>query len=206
MEASPAPILALLRTGTASRHERMERTFRIMDPGLTREGYRAWLERLYGFHAPFEAAVSAAAELLDLDWEARRKAPLIRRDLASLGVAPDAIEALPACPDLPRPEGPEALIGALYVFEGSTLGGRHIALHLARTLGLGAESGAGCFAPYGPDPMPRWRAFQARLCALATSPAAEAAILQSACGTFDRFGHWLAGGGGGGHATLGYGS
>jgi len=58
-------------------------------------------------------------------------------------------EALPQLASLGR------AFGVLYVLEGSTLGGRHIALALEKRLGLTAGNGAMFFNAYGDLLMPR---------------------------------------------------
>lgn len=181
-----------LKAATASHHRRIEARFRILDPKLDLSRFAGWLERLYGYYAPFERAVDPWAGVLDIDWAARRKAPLLRRDLACLGADRARIEALPLCGELPELADVASLFGAIYVFEGSTLGGRYIAGHLASTLRLDATTGASFFQPYGPDPKPRWQAFQSRLCQVASTPDLEARIIRSACETFESFDRWLA--------------
>ncbi|CAN7570915.1 biliverdin-producing heme oxygenase [Phenylobacterium sp. LjRoot219] len=119
--------------------------FDLSQPG----DYRAFLEAQYGCFAPLEQALTAAgaAELLD-DWPTRRRAPLLAADLADLGAgrpteAPSPV-ALPS---------PAALLGAIYVLEGSRFGG---AL-LARRLPAGAP---GRFLGGAADPA-AWRALLA---------------------------------------------
>lgn len=53
--ARTSDISARLKRETASEHAAIERASGILHQGLTREQYRRYLERWFGFVAPFEA-------------------------------------------------------------------------------------------------------------------------------------------------------
>lgn len=192
--ASPptAPILNRLKLETADLHQRVENRFRIMDPTLTRQGYVLKLERLLGFHQPLETLIEPWRDRLAIDWDARRKAHLLRADLEFLGRTPAEIAQLPCCKALPELTDLGAVLGCVYVLEGSTLGGRMIAGHLAQHLGVVPGQGASFFSPYGDELMPRWRSFQQRLAELANSATPEDRIIDGARATFISFGDWMA--------------
>ena len=187
-----APILIRLKQDTADLHQQVEDRFRILDPTLTRQGYVQKLERLLGLHQPLEALIEPWGDGLAIDWDARRKTHLLRADLEFLGRTPAEIAQLPRCEALPTIDDLGAVLGCLYVLEGSTLGGRMIAGHLAQHLGIVAGQGASFFSSYGEALMPRWRSFQQRLAELATSAAMEDRIAESARATFTSFGNWMA--------------
>ena len=152
----------------------------------------ALLTKFYGFHVAFEAAVS----LLVRDQaflQPRLKSHLVARDLDYLGVGPAARAGLPVC-DLPLPMPHEAAaFGALYVVEGSTLGGTVIARHVEAVLGFGRDTGCAYFRSYGPDTGAMWRVFRERLASL-SSPEHDAAIIAAATATFAAMQTWLCGG------------
>ena len=81
---------------------------------------------MYGFLQPYEAHLRQHAEELGPAWEIaeRQRAHLI---LADLGVPADQ---LPLCPAMPPLATVPQLLGALYVLEGSTLGGQVLARQL----------------------------------------------------------------------------
>lgn len=110
-----------LRTATAGDHERVDRAFSGFD--LTdRDSYAAFLKAQAAAFLPVEAAIEAAhPERLLPDWPGRRRADLLRADLAALGVAPPDLVSAPCI------AGPEETFGAIYVLEGSRLGGRMLA-------------------------------------------------------------------------------
>ena len=184
-------IIHRLKQDTAAHHKRVERQFRILDPQLSLQRYQEWLMRLYGYYAPFEEQISHWSVSIGLDWDNRRKTPLLIRDLSYFGILEQQRQGLPICETLPLMTNIAQVFGALYVFEGSTLGGHFIAQHLTKHLQLDVDQGAAFFLPYGSDPRPSWQAFQLRLLEVASTPEQEALILASACNTFDSFGEWL---------------
>ncbi len=115
------PSRKALRAATAGAHARVDAAFGGFD--LTdRAGYAAFLHAHADALAPLEDALDAAgAERLFPDWPQRRRAPLLRTDLATLGS-----DATPLAAPLPALSGDGAIAGTLYVLEGSRLGGRFL--------------------------------------------------------------------------------
>ena len=189
--APPPGILDRIRRETQAQHKSLERAFRILDPGLTSAAYRHWLERLYGLHAGFEAAIEPWAEALDIDWESRRKTPWLRQDLRYLGLSEAELRGIAPCDAVPELGSLGRAFGALYVLEGSTLGGRLIAQTLEKRLGLTPASGGSFFQAYGELLQPRWLSFRERLTAAATTADLEREMIEAACETFAAFEYWL---------------
>ena len=130
-------LLERLKIETRPAHDRIEAAIDLDRRIASRNAYRDLLIRFYGFHKAWE---SDAAELAHdrTFFRARCKTELLAKDLAALGLEPDEIEALPQCrPLMPLP-APEAVLGSMYVVEGSTLGGTIIAREVERRLGLNA--------------------------------------------------------------------
>jgi heme oxygenase len=105
---------------------------RLLSPDLTATDYVATLRHMRAFQGSLEPLLalrlngaSGADRLLDGNQLAALDA-----DLAWFRAAP----LLP--PRLPAPGSAAAALGALYVLEGSNLGGRIIGKHVARTLGV----------------------------------------------------------------------
>lgn len=90
---------------------------------------------------------------------------------------------------MPLPS-PAAAFGAMYVVEGSTLGGSVIARHVERALGLRPETGCVYFRSYGSATGRMWKAFRTRLMAM-SSPAVDDVIVGSAQRTFGVMQSWL---------------
>lgn len=157
-----------LRTETRDLHEKIERNpwfSRLMAPDLDRDQFRAIAARLYGHHAPAEAALLAGAALLPRQLalaQRMRRTRLLEADLRAMGLSDEAIASLPrhAAPSIERPED---AWGLLYVLEGSTLGGQLIARHVAALLGIDASSGASALVPHGAETGALWRGFREAL-------------------------------------------
>jgi len=185
--------LANLRQHTASYHDALERELDIDARLGSVDRYIDLLACLYGFYEPFEAVLEAAVARwrLPFNVEARRKSPRIARDLSALGVTPLDIDALQRCTWTPRPDGPAATLGCLYVAEGATLGGQRIVRQVERSLGITLGTGAEFFASYGADVGPRWLTFCSVLADASRVPVAQQSILTAASDTFVAFDRWL---------------
>ena len=131
-----------LRAATATTHERMHAHagFEAAAAGTIEvSDYRRLLVRLYGFHRPFEDVARSAVDVfgIDLDMSARARSPLLLADLQTIGFDPNAAATLPLWRPSVRLVSKGSLLGALYVLEGSTLGGVQIARALKDRVGDG---------------------------------------------------------------------
>ena len=161
--------LARLRAGTRPAHASMETVpalSRLLAADLTRSEYVMVLQSMYAFHATFEPVVARAladhpeaAGMLD---GARPRA--LAEDLDWFGHP-----APPRLPQrlLPALDAPRGALGALYVLEGSGLGGRVIARHLSLSLGIAPGRGGSFYGGLSAEAVrERWH----RLCALLDAP------------------------------------
>lgn len=176
-----------LREETQDAHEAIERDFHWEHQVATLDGYRGLLSRLYGFYAVWEPAAAMLVE--DAFFAPRRKLHLLAADLHHLGLTSADLGRLPACrPGVRMARRPEA-IGAMYVLEGSTLGGQIIARRIAETLGFGANGGCAYYCAYGAAIGTMWREFRDRL--LDVPPDEHEAVLATATSTFACLHQWL---------------
>ena len=127
-----------------------------------------------------------------------RRVDLLRGDLAALGFSgttmPDGTRAASHAfarwiEECARIE-PVALLGILYVIEGSTLGGALLRKHLAASFAL-TDAGLRYYTPYGSHPKPHWVAFSARMNELDLTDVEADAVVAAAGETFDRIGQIL---------------
>lgn len=111
------PVRQALRAATGGSHTRVDAAFSGFDLG-DRQGYGRFLSAQAAAHIAVETALeqSGIASVL-ADWPGRRRADLLRSDLAALGLS------VPPLDDLPGFDGTPAMLGAVYVLEGSRLGG-----------------------------------------------------------------------------------
>ena len=182
-------LLDRLRAETRLAHDRIEHDLKLAERTASRSLYRALVTRFYGFHAAWEAGAEAVIGDPDL-FRGRRKIPLLLKDLRALGATADEIAALPRCRQLVPMPTRAAALGAMYVVEGSTLGGSVIAHLVERELGLGAETGCAYFRSYGREVGRMWKAFKTHLVA-ASGPADDDLIVAAANDTFECLRLWL---------------
>ncbi len=182
-----ANLLERLRAETRAQHEQMEALFQLPS---TRDDHRRWTALFLGFLEPLEHEIAGALGDPGHPLVAgRAKAGWLVEDLSSLGLGESEIAALPRCADLPALDSAAQVLGALYVFEGATLGGQVISRHLESTLGLTGGAGYRYFLSYGPDVGRRWQEFRALLLAH-SGPGVDEAIIASANETFARLHAW----------------
>jgi heme oxygenase len=183
--------LRRLRADTAALHARAEQHVRILDDDASSADYQRYLAAMHGYHAPLEQRFAAHAGLARAGFGAslRQKRTLIERDLAALG---DRRTAWPACPRLPEVEPLPRAVGAAYVLEGSTLGGRYILAKLATALAPLRGRATAFLEGYGAETGDRWRAFGEVVARAIASPADEDEAVAGARATFARLIDWLA--------------
>lgn len=121
-----------------------------------------------------------------------RRAPAFAEDLAELD--PHGLARMPTAPALEAADWihslerdqPIALLGVLYVVEGSTNGGQHISRILRKAWGWPAGHGLRSLDPHGTNTHPKWLEFRAALDALQLAPAERQSIVTAAGDTFTR--------------------
>ncbi|WP_432710885.1 biliverdin-producing heme oxygenase [Pedobacter sp.] len=150
--------------------------------------YTAILEIFYSYFGGLERQIKT--QLHDnFALAERRKADDLAADLAHFG---EAIPPLATESDLPRIENHLQAVGALYVIEGSTLGGIYISQMISKQLDLGNDAaGISFFNGYGENTMTMWSDFKDYLNKQASSSAEEQEIISAANETFVKFKHWM---------------
>lgn len=164
--ASNTP-LALLRSRTGGQHRQVERQLdlsaRCRREGLL--GYANILAVLHGVHAALEDHLDRALSAAPVigDWPRRRGKPgWLATDLRHLPAPTIPRAALRPHPEsLPVLGDRGAVLGCLYVVEGSTLGGRTAARQVRDALGERAP--IRFFTGYGRDTGRLWRSLHAEL-------------------------------------------
>lgn len=106
-----------LRDATRAEHDAVEDLYAHFDLGRLAD-YGAFLACQAAAHIPIEDALGSAGAAGVLgDWPARRRGHLLLADLEALGVAPGPAVSSPVF------DSRAAVLGGLYVLEGSRLGG-----------------------------------------------------------------------------------
>jgi heme oxygenase len=176
-----------LKENTFSEHQASEKKMIIALKKIeTREDYVRMLNWLYGFYAPMEALIGnylTPDHLPDID--RRSRAEFLLGDITQSGLPNPEYDI---CRELPAIHSASQAIGALYVLEGSTLGGRIIADMIQRQLGPTAKTGF--FQGYGAGTETMWQSFRDFL----DQPRAteeQTAIIAAAKATFITFKNWI---------------
>ena len=179
--------LQQLRRETLPDHNAVEQSVPLMDEELDVDTYVSYLLRLHGIIAAWEewATANAPAWIQPL-LAVRRRGQLLMLDLMWFGVDTSG----EARPTLPEMRDTASLLGAMYVVEGSTLGGQLIARHVELVLGLTAGRGNAYFRGHNERTGQLWKEF----CdALRTKvPDGETdAVIAAAKAMFGIFGAWM---------------
>jgi heme oxygenase (biliverdin-IX-beta and delta-forming) len=187
-----------LRTATATAHERMHAHagFGAAAAGtIEAPDYRRLLMRLYGFHRPFEDVARSAVDVfqIDLDMSVRARSPLLLADLQTVGFDPHAAAILPLWRPSVRLVSKGSLLGALYVLEGSTLGGAQIARALKDRVGNGLGKALLFFVGRGERQGAMWRELLEELESLREDDEEAMQAEDAAVTTFKAFEDWMAG-------------
>lgn len=121
-----------------------------------------------------------------------RRTHAFNSDLALLDPAGEVRQPLPAAVEgaawiaAMGTTAPVALLGALYVFEGSTNGGKFIAPILRRAWGLQPGEGLQSLDPHGARTHELWVQFRSAIDDLRLTPQERTSIIAAAGETFDR--------------------
>lgn len=128
----------------------------LLSTDVTLAQYQRALLALHAVTAPAENSIGKYLEncSLPMDYAPHRREPDLLRDLEYFGLPP----ARPAW-DGPPIDSTGALIGCLYVLEGSTKGGRLIFNRLNERLGVEARMGGRFFSGYGRPGEELWLEF-----------------------------------------------
>lgn len=196
---SEPTIMDALRISTADMHTQTEgQDFqRQLGSGtVSKEHYVQYLGQLYLMHehlarlleaAKGDSRVAAVLQPYHTDSSA------VTSDLGHFGVKPEAAQPLAATAkllahmDQVAKESPSALLGLLYVLEGSTNGAKFMAKTLRDGLKLPEDKGASYFDRYGDKQRERWGAFKATMNEQTFTPAEAKAVVAEAKYLFESF-------------------
>lgn len=192
--ASADSIRFLLRRETRAEHAVLDQHpafVAMVDGRLDLDGYRALMQAMHGLYRVSDGPIAEACAAHGLDRHGFAYEPrtsILGRDLAGLGVA-DATPTDAAVPALPLGT-PWSLAGALYVIEGSVLGGSMLCVATTKILG-GKTAGNGYWQWCRREGAARWAMTCRLLDALATSAAARDGMVAGARAAFDLFAQHL---------------
>lgn len=176
-----------LKRETEASHRAIEGTSSLMSQDLDEAEYIRCLHNMYGVVAAWEErSVQFAPAWLQATLASRERKGFLERDLARFGVLELDISR-PTLPDLKQlPD----LLGAMYVMEGSTLGGQLIARHVETVLHLSEGRGYSYFLGHGDQTGPMWKEF-CELLKLRVLDDETDTVIDGANAMFDTVGQWM---------------
>lgn len=195
MDTTHDGTMALLKSSTWELHQAVEgHDFQqsLVKGALARDRYVRFLGQMLLIHSALEKHLrntSTRWPFCQVVHNRLFREQLLLSDLDSFGVdgrrvhAADATRSLIAEIDLLGDENAVALLGVLYVLEGSTNGGKWIAKAARKAYGLEA-TGAAYFDPYGDHQRSEWQSFRKRVDELDLSDAQKGALVAAARAMF----------------------
>lgn len=151
-------ILQRLREETRQEHQSLEKKLIPYIKSInSNDSYARLLQMFYSYYQPVEKAINSELDELDIrDLHERRKSAAIEEDMSVLGVKKEDVPADFA----PEIDSKFRALGALYVLEGSTLGGKVIAEIIAKNNPAFSHNTFHFFNAYGEKTMEKWKSFQ----------------------------------------------
>lgn len=151
------------------------------------KGYISLLGHFYSFFGGIEESITTCmvAPYLD-DYDVRRKSQNLANDIICCG---GTLPPIAAKTDLPPINNAEEALGALYVMEGSTLGGQIISKMISRQLNILDEKCLSYFVGYGSQTETMWMRFKQSINKIDESDAPH--LIRSANDTFIKFKDWI---------------
>jgi heme oxygenase len=150
---------SVLRTATRSAHHSIDHhplLAPLVRPDLSLQHYGCVLRSFLWLYTPLQDALARSIEQAGGGFELADRVGWLQADIAHLGLSRD----LPPAPwQPPAMDSAGKLVGALYVIEGSTLGGQVISRQISASLGLTAPHGARFFNGWGEQTEARWNTF-----------------------------------------------
>jgi heme oxygenase (biliverdin-IX-beta and delta-forming) len=179
-------IMEALSNDTADVHRSLEGELNLMDGGLSVSDYVDTLQTFAAFVSEWELkAAQHCPPALQRIFDARRRALLLDADLHYFHASPLSVK-----PAVPAVDNTARFLGAMYVMEGSTLGGQFISRHLETALGLRDGRGYSYFRGHGFETGRMWKDFTEVLMREAvTQPEKE--IIEAARNMFEAFRHFI---------------
>ena len=153
-----------LRSQTSSLHAQVELLLGLPGAVRDRQDFCRLLRRFFGLYEPLERSFRRFDEWdsLGIALGSRKHAPALSCDLSALATDPCRVPRVPPgiLPELPT--FPHAL-GALYVLEGATLGGRVILAELEARIGPQIAGATRFLNGRGAATGPMWTSFRGAL-------------------------------------------
>jgi heme oxygenase len=178
-----------LKEETLANHQQLEKMLvGRMKAIRTTQNYIDLLQLFYSYFGGLEKQIDQHLDQNLLpDYAERRKSAALAQDIEALGGTPGQIAGETALPTI---HSALQALAALYVIEGSTLGGKFISKMIAQQLQIINGKGLSFFYSYGPDTEAMWATFKEAVNRQATLPGEQKEVVEAANQTFIKFKAW----------------
>jgi heme oxygenase len=177
-----------LKEQTKTNHQLLEK--KLVGKMRTMRSTNDYADLLSLFYKYFGGLEKAIVKHLDQslipDYPARRKASALAADLTEMGAM---VPPLARISELPAIHNHQQALGALYVIEGSTLGGKIISKMISHQIPSTDGHGLTFFNSYGDDTLAMWERFKVILDDPKNLPGDD--IIEAANETFLKFSHYF---------------
>jgi heme oxygenase len=189
MKSQTIELRTRLRDATAPLHKQLDQQpllVALLGKELPLADYQQLLGIYYSLYHQLEAALKHYTDQqpIAFDYQPRYKTPLLLNDLKYWHIKPEPLRCQITLPDI---NSLGALLGLLYVLEGSTLGGQFIAQHLQLTYGYTRSTGSDFYNGYGEQTKTHWQSFITYLNTFSGQPDLAAQAIDSAALSFACF-------------------
>lgn len=176
-----------IKEATKQAHQELEKTVVLQLKNVRSQADYA--EVLKNFYAYFDAVEKVITPFIHQetlpDIVERRNSSYLKKDIEELGSETDVLPLAVA----PVITNIQQAFGAMYVLEGSIMGGPHIVQMLQK---YGMEKGFHFFSGYGADSGKMWAAFTEILNQIPKTEEEEDIMVKAANETFEKFGQVFA--------------
>lgn len=172
-----------IKEETRQAHQQLEKSvITELKQIRSEKDYADLLKKFHLYFSSLEKAISPFISTSVLaDYTERRNSTYLGNDIRELGYQVDAVAQV----EVPGINNSLEAMGALYVMEGSIMGGSIIVQILAK---YGITRGVSFFSGYGPATVAMWSGFTNALNAQASSEQEQDVAIRIANETFSRFG------------------
>lgn len=179
------PLSEELKLRTRKPHLELEKALALQMRSMKSvSDYTKLLQIFYSYFGSLEDSIDKYIGSAELpDHLQRRKSESLAADIRALGG--DLTEKASSA-EIPEIADHLQAFGALYVMEGSTLGGKIISQMIAKQLGI-KDKGLSFFQSYGEDLSSMWLSFKQTLDQQADTPAERERVIAAAYDTFYQF-------------------
>lgn len=180
---SPPAVLAALRQATGDLHRKVESLVPLLRADFDQVQFARWLNLMHPLYEVLDSVIENQDLPSRIGWRYVRRSDLITRDLSLLTEFHFAPAPAPTYL-YDRLGATHRALGALYVIEGSALGGQVLHKALAKRIPMVANHGSLFLAPHGLDTKARWGEFIECLGAHTDDESAIPDVIEGASMTF----------------------